>query len=86
MYPPAEIPSLWRGWEEKITDLCKCDLGVRSKDYKDEDSYLSGILIFVRKINHARERPSKRAIYMADTAHYRFPVNFNPLSYMVFLL
>jgi hypothetical protein len=34
----------------EITDFLKTDLGVRNKDYKDEDSYLSGILIFVRKI------------------------------------
>jgi len=34
----------------KITDFLKCDIGVRSKDYKNEDAYLNGMLRFVRKI------------------------------------
>ncbi len=34
----------------EITDFLKTDLGVRSKDYKDENAYLNGILRFVRKI------------------------------------
>ena len=34
----------------EITDFFKADLGVRSKDYKDENSYLNEILRFVRKI------------------------------------
>ena len=38
-----------------ITDFLKCDLGVRSKDYKDENAYLKGILKFVRKINNDPE-------------------------------
>ena len=33
----------------EITDFLKCDLGVRSKDYKDENAYLNGILKFVKK-------------------------------------
>ena len=35
-----------------ITDFLKCDLGVRSKDYKDENSYLNGIRKFIRKIRN----------------------------------
>ena len=34
----------------RITDYLKCDLGVRSENYKDEDAYLEGILKFVRRI------------------------------------
>ena len=34
----------------EITEFLKCDLGVRSKDYKDENAYLNGILKFIRKI------------------------------------
>ena len=34
----------------EITDLLKCDLGVRSKDYKDENAYLKGIRKFILKI------------------------------------
>ena len=36
----------------EITDFLKCDLGVRSKDYKDENAYLKGILKFVQKIRN----------------------------------
>ena len=36
----------------EITDFLKCDLGVRSKDYKDENAYLNGILKFVQKIGN----------------------------------
>jgi hypothetical protein len=36
----------------EITDFLKCDLGVRSKDYKDENAYLNGILKFIRKIKN----------------------------------
>ena len=39
----------------RITDYLKCDLGVRSKNYKDEDAYLDGILKFVRKIKRDPE-------------------------------
>jgi len=39
----------------KITDFLKCDLGVRSKDYKDENAYLNGILKFVRDIKNDPE-------------------------------
>ncbi|MBC8460467.1 MAG: hypothetical protein H8D67_20990 [Deltaproteobacteria bacterium] len=35
-----------------ITDFLKCDIGVRSKDYKDENAYLKGILKFVQKIRN----------------------------------
>ncbi len=38
-----------------ITDYLKCDLGVRSKNYKNEDAYLKGILKFVRKIKRDPE-------------------------------
>ena len=38
-----------------ITDFLKCDLGVRSENYKDEDAYLEGILKFVRKIKDSPE-------------------------------
>ena len=38
-----------------ITDFLKCDLGVRSKDYKDENTYLNGILKFIRKIENDPE-------------------------------
>jgi hypothetical protein len=31
-------------------DLLKCDIRVWSKDYKNENAYLNGMLIFVRKI------------------------------------
>ena len=30
--------------------MLKCDIRVRSKDYKNENAYLNGMLIFVRKI------------------------------------
>jgi len=33
-----------------ITDYLKCDLGVRSKNYKDEGAYLNGILKFIQEI------------------------------------
>jgi hypothetical protein len=36
----------------QITDFLKCDLGVRSKEYKDENAYLNGILKFVQKIRN----------------------------------
>ena len=36
----------------EITDFLKCDLGVRSKDYKDENAYFNGILKFVQKIRN----------------------------------
>jgi hypothetical protein len=39
----------------KITDFLKCDLGVRSKDYKDENAYLNGILKFIQKIKNDLE-------------------------------
>ncbi len=39
----------------EITDFLKCDLGVRSENYKDEDAYLKGILKFVRKIKRDPE-------------------------------
>ena len=39
----------------EITDFLKCDLGVRSKDYKDENDYLNGILKFIRKVKNAPE-------------------------------
>jgi len=35
-----------------ISDFLKCDLGVRSKDYEDENAYLNGILKFVQKIRN----------------------------------
>jgi len=35
-----------------ITDFLKCDLGVRSKDYENEDAYLKGILKFVERIQN----------------------------------
>jgi len=38
-----------------ITDYLKCDLGVRSKHYKDEDAYLKRVLKFVRKIRRTPE-------------------------------
>ena len=38
-----------------ITDFLKCDLGVRSGNYNDEDAYLDGILKFVRKIKNNPE-------------------------------
>jgi len=38
-----------------ITDFLKCDIGVRSKDYEDENAYLNGILKFVRKIKNDPE-------------------------------
>ena len=38
-----------------ITDFLKCDLGVRSKDYEDENAYLNGILKFVQKIRNNPE-------------------------------
>jgi len=38
-----------------ITDFLKCDLGVRSNDYKDEDAYLNGILKFIQKIKNDPE-------------------------------
>jgi hypothetical protein len=34
----------------EITEFLKCDLGVPSKDYKNEDAYLNGMLRFVSKI------------------------------------
>ena len=40
---------------DEITDFLKCDLGVRSRDYKDEDTYLNGILKFIRKIENDPE-------------------------------
>lgn len=36
----------------EITDFLKCDLGVRSKDYKNENAYLIGILKFIQKIQN----------------------------------
>ncbi len=39
----------------EITDFLKCDLGVRSGNYKNEDAYLNGILKFVRKIKYDPE-------------------------------
>ena len=38
-----------------ITDFLKCDLGVRSMDYDDEDAYLHGILKFIQKIKNDPE-------------------------------
>jgi hypothetical protein len=38
-----------------ITDFLKCDLGVRSKDYDDENAYLNGMLKYVRKIKNDPE-------------------------------
>jgi len=38
-----------------ITDFLKCDIGVWSKDYKDENDYLNGILKFIRKVKNAPE-------------------------------
>jgi hypothetical protein len=38
-----------------ITDFLKCDLGVQCKDYKDENTYLNGILKFIRKIKNDPE-------------------------------
>lgn len=38
-----------------ITDFLKCDLGVRSGDYTNEDEYLNRILDFVRKIKYDPE-------------------------------
>ncbi len=38
-----------------ITDYLKCDLGVRSGNYKNEHAYLNGILKFVRKIKYDPE-------------------------------
>jgi len=43
------------GIANEITDFLKCDLGVRSENYKDEDAYLKGILKFVRKIRRDPE-------------------------------
>ena len=39
----------------EITDFLKCDLGVRSKDYEDENAYLNGILQFIQKIKNDPE-------------------------------
>jgi hypothetical protein len=39
----------------EITDFLKCDIGVRSKDYKDENDYLKGILRFIQKIKNDPE-------------------------------
>ena len=39
----------------RITDYLKCDLGVRSGDYTNEDACLNGILKFVRKIKYDPE-------------------------------
>ena len=39
----------------ELTDFLKCDLGVRSKDYKDENAYLNGILKFIQKIKNDAE-------------------------------
>ena len=38
-----------------ITDFLKCDLGVRSMEYDDENAYLNGILKFVRTIKNDPE-------------------------------
>ncbi len=38
-----------------ITDFLKCDLGVRSMEYDDENAYLDGILKFVRTIKNDPE-------------------------------
>ena len=38
-----------------ITGFLKCDLGVRSKDYEDENAYLNGILKFIRRIKNDPE-------------------------------
>ena len=35
---------------DRITEYLKCDLGVRSTDYEDENAYLYGIVQFVREI------------------------------------
>ena len=34
----------------EASDYLRCNLGLLSKDYKDEDSWLNGILEFVKKI------------------------------------
>ncbi len=40
---------------DRISEYLKCDLGVRSMDYKDKNAYLDGILKFVRRIrNHPK--------------------------------
>jgi hypothetical protein len=39
----------------EITDFLKCDLGVRSGDYEEENAYLNGILKFIQKIKNEPE-------------------------------
>jgi hypothetical protein len=39
----------------EVTDFLKCDIGARSKDYKDENAYLKGILRFIQKIKNDPE-------------------------------
>ena len=39
----------------EITDFLKCDLGVRSMDYEDENAYLNGILKFIQNLKNNPE-------------------------------
>jgi len=39
----------------KISDYLKVDIGVRSRDYANEDDYLNGVLKFIREIKNDPE-------------------------------
>ncbi|HUS88829.1 MAG TPA: hypothetical protein VMW91_05580 [Desulfosporosinus sp.] len=39
----------------EITDFLKCDIGVRSMDYEDENAYLNGILKFIQNLKNNPE-------------------------------
>ena len=50
--PKLKVSEIKNMADEYITEYLKCDLGVRSMDYADEEAYLHGILKFVRRIKN----------------------------------
>ncbi len=54
-----------------ISDYLRCDIGIRSKDYVNEDDYLAGMLSFLKKIaKHSQEYLEYWALFDIDPIHF----------------
>ncbi|MFH1067977.1 MAG: hypothetical protein V1794_00010 [Candidatus Glassbacteria bacterium] len=58
-----------------ISDYLRCDIGVRSRDYNNEDDYLLGILAFLNKIcTHTEEYLNYWNIDSIEPNHFKAAV------------
>ena len=58
-----------------ISDYLRCDIGVRSGDYDNEDDYLLGILVFLKEIcSYPEEYLDSWNIYSIDPNYFKATV------------